>query len=298
MSTLTQESVISRERVAAPRTQLRRLRKLRFALSLGSVLLGIHLLIAAAAPLIAPYSPTQFNVSEVLKPPSRKHPFGTDQFGRDIFSRVVFGSRSILTLSVAATLFSLAAGTIIGLFAGYVGGVVDEIIMRLMDTLLAIPAMLLALLIVTMLGGATINLILGIGIVFTPRVARVVRSGVLGVTGLGYVEAARLRGEKVGYILLWEILPNIREILVVEGSLRFGYAILLGASLGFLGLGIQPPTPDWGLMISEARNLLAYAPWTVAFPSIAIGTLVVGTNLLSDALSREVWGAEAGRIGA
>lgn len=256
-----------------------------FAFWLGCVFVTAHLLLAIGGQWVATYSPTEFSYGEMLQAPSMKHLFGTDQFGRDIFSRVVYGGRVILLVGLLVTVCSVGLGMLVGLCSGYIGGWVDEITMRLMDAAMAIPTLLLALLILTTLGAGLLNLVVGITAVFIPRVARVVRSGVLGIRELGYIEAARLRGESTGYILGREILPNIWNILVVEASLRFGYAILLGASLGFLGSGIQPPTPDWGLMISEARNLLGYAWWTTAFPSLAIMTLVVGVNLLSDALS-------------
>jgi peptide/nickel transport system permease protein len=212
--------------------------------------------------------------------------FGTDQFGRDIFSRIIVGSRNILVLAASATALGLLLGITVGLIAGYYGGLLDEGLMRLTDVMMSFPSLLLALLILSTLGSSLINVIIGIAIVFTPRVARVVRSVVLGIRTQEFVDAARVRGESDLYIMAREILPNASSPIIVEGSIRISYAILLAAALGFLGLGIQPPAPDWGLQVSEGRNFILSAPWVVAFPALAIASLVVGANLLADGLGR------------
>lgn len=252
--------------------------------SLGILIITGYLLIGILGPAITPYSATQMQVDEILRPPTLRHPFGTDQYGRDILSRVLIGTRSILVLAVSSTIMGVFAGTFLGLVAAYLGGRPDEVLMRAMDILMALPMMLLAILILTTLGSSSGNLIVGIGVVFMPRVARVVRSAVLTVRDSGFVEAARLRGDSAAYIMLAEILPVIWEIVSVEAGLRFSYAILLSASLGFLGLGVQPPTPNWGLMVAEGRNFIAYAPWSVIFPALAIASLVVAVNLVNDVL--------------
>lgn len=252
----------------------------------GLAILAVHLLMAVLGPVVAPYPPTEFHLADKLQPPSGQYWFGTDDFGRDIFSRVLHGTRGIILLATTATVLGLLLGVTVGMIAGYLGGAIDEGLMRLMDALMAFPSLLLALLVVTMLGPAIQNVVLAIGLVFMPRVARVVRSVTLGLKTMEYVDAARVRGESRFAIMTREVLPNALTPIVVEGAIRISYAILLGASLGFLGLGVQPPTPDWGLMVSEARHYIGYASWLVIFPSLAIATLVIGVNLFADGLAR------------
>jgi peptide/nickel transport system permease protein len=242
----------------------------------------IYVFIAFFGPWLAPYSATDFNLGEALQPPSAVHPFGTDGFGRDVFSRVIIGARSILTLSAAATIIGVGIGGAWGLISGYLGGIVDEILMRVVDVLLALPGLLLAMLILTSLGPSEPNLVISIAAVFVPKSARVIRGAVLPIRTLGYVEAARLRGSSWLSIAFREILPNVADELAVETCLRFAYALLLISSLGFLGFGVQPPAPDWGLMINEARNFVTIAPWMLAFPALAIGTAVVAVTILAD----------------
>ena len=253
---------------------------------IGVALVGAHLLAALLAPLIAPFSPTEFHVEDKLLPPSGEYWLGTDQYGRDLFSRVVYGGRTALIIASGATALGLLLGGAMGTIAAYYGGKVDEALMRVSDALLSFPSLLLAMLVLTMVGPDLKNLVVGIAVVFSPRVARVTRSVVLGIRGREFVDAARLRGESGLYVMTQEILPNALGPLVVEGSIRVSYAILLVGTLGFLGLGVQPPSPDWGLAVSEARSFISVAPWLVLFPSAAIATAVVGANLLADALHR------------
>jgi peptide/nickel transport system permease protein len=243
-----------------------------------------YLLLAVFGSSIAPFSATDFNTGLPLKGPTQAHLFGTDGFGRDVFSRVLVGARTILLLSVAATGLGVGAGCVLGLISGYRGGIVDEILMRLVDVALALPGLLLALLILTSLGPSSLNLVIAIAIVFVPKSARIARSAVLPLRDLGYIEAARLRGARSLTIVFRELMPNVLPELTVEFCLRYAYALLLISSLGFLGFGVQPPTPDWGLMISEARNYVTIAPWAVLFPALAIGIIVVAVNALADAL--------------
>jgi peptide/nickel transport system permease protein len=245
---------------------------------------ALYVFVAVFGGLLAPFSPVDFNMTAVLKPPSWVHPFGTDGFGRDVLSRVLTGARSILMLATLSTAFGVAAGSALGLVSGYRGGLVDEALMRLVDILLALPGLLLAMLILTSLGSSPINLVLAIAIVFVPKSARVARSAVAPLRRLGYVEAARLRGTGWPSIVFRELLPNVQGELAVEFCLRFAYALLLISSLGFLGFGVQPPAPDWGLMISEARGIVMIAPWIVLFPALAIGIIVVAINVLADGL--------------
>jgi peptide/nickel transport system permease protein len=251
---------------------------------IGLALLVFWIVVAIAWPVLVPYDPNQFHTSARLQPPSAQFLFGTDQFGRDVFSRVLAGSRDILIVAPLATLVGVICGTCLGLIAGYYRGVVGEGVLRVMDAIMAFPVVTLTLLVVAMLGPSVTNVILVIGLVFTPRVARVVYASVLSVRDLNYVAAARLRGESSGYILFGEILPTITAPIVVEGTVRVGYAVFASATLSFLGLGIPPPAADWGLQIADARSFIQSAPWTVLFPALAIASLVIGVNLVSDGL--------------
>lgn len=260
----------------------------RDLLATPSVLAGggivlVFLIVALVGPAVAAYSATAFS-SQRLAPPSLAHPFGTDEFGRDMLSRVIGGARISGGLALAATVFSLVLGIPIGLVAGYFGGWADEILMRVTDALLSLPSLILALLIVASLGSGLQNVVLAIGVVYAPRIGRVIRSGVLGLRHAEFVQAARARGESSVYIMGSEILPNILSPLIVEASIRMGFALLLAASLSYLGLGVSPPTPDWGLMINDARQYMLQAPWLVIFPSLAVALAIVGFNLLGDGI--------------
>ncbi len=262
-----------------------RLRRAPASLVGGSIVL-FFLLTALFGPYLAPYGPTDQNLAAMLQPPSLGHWFGTDLFGRDVFSRVLVGSRDIFVLCGSGTLGAVAVGVFVGLAAGYQGGLWDEGLMRLMDVLLAIPALLLAMLLLAVVGPSYGNVLLVIVVLYIPMVSRVVRSVVLELKTKDFVEAARLRGESSLYIMFAELLPNALPPLVVEAAARFSYSIFLVASLGFLGLGVQPPSPDWGLMVAEARDSYALAPWVLAAPAAAISLLVVGVSLFSDGLRR------------
>jgi peptide/nickel transport system permease protein len=250
----------------------------------GLVVLGAWVICAIGWPVLTPYDPYQFHIDARLQPPSARFLFGTDQFGRDIFSRVLAGSRDILVVAPLATLVGIAAGTCLGLVAGYYRGLASEAVLRVMDAVMAFPIVTLTLLVVATLGPSLLNVLLVIGLVFTPRVARVVYASVLSVRDLNFVAAARLRGESDAYILAGEILPNVMGPIVVEATVRVGYAIFASATLSFLGLGVPPPASDWGLQIADARTFLQSAPWTVLFPALAIASLVIAVNLVSDGL--------------
>lgn len=255
-------------------------RKVALALS---ILLPI-IIVVSLGETVAPYDPVETHVADRFAGPGGKYLLGTDHLGRDLLSRVILGGQSSLALGFGAVAVSLAAGVPIGLFAGYVKGRPDEILMRLMDIMMSIPVLLLGILIVVALGSSLINVILAVGIVFTPRIARVTRSATLGVSEEPYVMAAEARGESTFNILFREILPNVTAPIIVEGSIRVGYAILIGTGLSFLGLGTGPPHPDWGFMIAEARSYMFDTPWFLLWPSVALVSTITATNLLGDGL--------------
>lgn len=256
------------------------------ASGLGTTLVLFFLLIALVGPFIAPYGQNEQIFAAARQPPSAEHWFGVDRLGRDVFSRVLLGARDIFALAGTGTLLAVLSGAAVGLLSGYIGGWVDEAFMRFFDSLLAMPALLLALLLLGTIGQSRQGILIVIVVVYTPIVARVVRSVVLGVKNKGFVEAARTQGEPLHAILLREILPSVLPALAVEGALRFSYAIFLVASLGFLGVGVQPPEPDWGLMVNEARQNVTQTPWSLYFPAAAIALLVIGVNLMADGLRK------------
>lgn len=264
----------------------------RPASAVGTTIVLVFLILALLGPLVAPYGENEQIVEDARQPPSLSHLFGTDHLGRDVFSRVVLGARDILSLAGFGTLLAVISGTVFGLVAGYLGGMVEEVIMRTFDSLLAIPALLLSLLLLGTLGPSRVSVLGVIVIVYTPIVARVVRSVVLAVKSKGFVETARTQGAPLGRILFQEILPSTLPALAVEAALRFSYAIFLVASLGFLGVGVQPPSPDWGLMVKEARNFVQQIPWAMSYPAGAIAVLVIGVNLMADGLKRVLQGTE------
>jgi peptide/nickel transport system permease protein len=251
----------------------------------GTALLAMHAGLALFGQALAPYDFAQMNVLHALEPPSRAFPGGTDQYGRDNLSRVMWGARPTLLLASASTLVGVGLGVVVGMLGAFYRGLLDEVLMRIVDALMALPALLLAMLLLTTAGTNRVYVILGIGIVFMPRSARVVRGIALSLAAAEFIDAARARGERGLYIIFAEMLPNAWAPIIVEVTIRFAYAILLATSLGFLGLGAQPPAPDWGLMVFEALPLLAQAPWLAILPAAAISSAVVGANLLGDALS-------------
>jgi peptide/nickel transport system permease protein len=259
----------------------RRLKRHPLALT-GMAVFAFFLLMAFIGPWVAPYEFQAQDIVARLKPPSWQHLCGTDQYGRDVFSRILVGSRGIFILGGAGTLLAGLIGVSLGLFSGYAGGLWDEILMRMLDIFLAFPPLLLALVILATIGPSLTSLILVVAILYVPMLARVTRSMVLDLKTKEFVEAAVTRGESRWYILFQEILPNAYAPLLVELSMRFSYAIFLVASLGFLGMGVQPPSPDWGLQINEARSYFTSAPWMLLFPALAISLLVVATNLMTD----------------
>ncbi len=251
----------------------------------GLLLIALFLAAALAGALgLTPYPPNQQHAKDRMQPPSRQYVFGTDEFGRDVYSRLIRGATNSLSIAFVSVALASVVGATLGTLAGYFGGRTDNTIMRIMDLFFAFPAILLALAIIAALGPGFRNTILAISIVYMPIFARVARGPVLTVRATEYVTAARCVGARDGRILGRHVLPNIAPPLIVQVSLALSWAILTEAGLSFLGLGIQPPEPSWGSMLSEARALLELAPWLAIFPGLAIMFCVLGFNLLGDGL--------------
>lgn len=278
---------------APPKTRrnwLRLWRQMPLSFRIGSLILLVHLLIAITGPFWAPYGYSQMGAGIPLSGMSLAHPFGIDQLGRDVFSRVVHGSWIVISLSLAGTLLGTLAGAVIGLLSGYVGGWIDEVVQRMLEALISIPFLVLALIAIAAAGtdysGNPVLLVLVVALVYAPRIARMARAAAIDIATRDYVTVARLRGEKAWSVMRRELLPNATSVLLVEFALRAGYAPVLIGSLGFLGFGLRPPTPEWGLMISENRALLIVSPSTVLGPGLALASLVVGLNLFTEGLAR------------
>lgn len=256
---------------------------------IGAIVIACWIFCALFPGLVAPYDPIFDNQLATGESPSRAHPFGTDTNGRDVLSRVLAGSRNILLIAPAATLLGTVLGTILGLLTGYLRGIFDDVASRFIDAVLSLPLIVTAILIVTAVGNSSRwVVVLIIGLIFTPLVSRTVRAAVLAEAELDYVEAARLRGERAPYVMLSEILPNVLSPVVVEFTVRLGYAIFAVASLTFIGFGVQPPSPDWAAQINQYWTLIDPYWWMTLFPALAIASLVVAVNLVTDGI-REVY---------
>ncbi len=256
-------------------------------LIVGAVLAGFWVFWAIVGSRLTPHDPLEIS-DAILLGPGADYWFGTDSLGRDVLSRVLAGATDTMKVAPLATLLGIVGGTTVGLVTGYFRGWVDDTISRVIDALLALPLIVIAVTALVALGSSNVTLIIVIGVVFTPIVARTVRATVLGERELDYVSAAKLRGERAPYIMFAEILPNIIGPIVVEATVRLGYAIFAVAGLTFLGFGVQPPSPDWSLQIADNYTLLNAGTyeWTVLFPSLAIATLIVGVNLIADGLQQ------------
>jgi len=270
------------ERAAAPAA--RTWRRLPAKLWVGTGIVGVLVLLAALAPLIAPYPYDGMSILKRFKPPSAEHWFGADDYGRDVLSRTLYGAHLSLLMGFLATVITVAVGVPLGLIAGYKRGWIDEWLMRAMDVLMSFPPIMLGLLVLAVTRPSLWKTIIAVGIVYVPGMVRLARSVTLNLVHEDFIQAAHARGERMGYILLSELLPNAWPPIMVEASLRFTFAILLGATLSFLGMGAQPPSSDWGLMISEARPFIDRAPWIALAPGIAMCVTVIGINLLGDGL--------------
>ena len=269
--------------------------------TVGLIIVLFWVLVAICAPLLTPYSPTDQDFTAQNQGPSRAHPLGTDSLGRDLWARLIYGARVVLVILPLSERFwlpggtalwgvflGLVAGATLGLMGGYLGGWIDEVVMRLLDAMMAFPVILLYMIIIAAIGASATNVVLAIAIVGTPGIARLVRSLTLDIRTRDYIRAAELRGESPWYIMFVEILPNARGPIIVDAMLRVGYAIFAMGTLGFLGLGLPPPSPDWGSMVAKGRKfILSGSPWAALWPSVAIASLVVGLNLFADGLREE-----------
>jgi peptide/nickel transport system permease protein len=267
----------------------------------GLLIVLFWVLVAIFAPLLTPYGPTEQDYTAQNQPPSGAHILGTDSLGRDLWSRLIYGARVVLVIlpisesfwlpggtAIWGVLLGLLAGSTLGLMGGYLGGWVDEVVMRLLDAMMAFPVILLYMIIIAAVGASATNVVLAIAIVGVPGIARLVRSLALDIRTRDYIRAAETRGENPFYIMFVEILPNARGPIIIDAMLRVGYAIFAMGTLGFLGLGLPPPSPDWGSMVAKGRQfILSGSPWAALWPSVAIASLVVGLNLFADGLREE-----------
>jgi peptide/nickel transport system permease protein len=252
--------------------------------SIGTIIVLVLVVLTLAAPIVARYDPTTMDTTAPLKSPSFLHWFGTDNFGRDVYSRTLFGYRASLTAAVGSVAIALLFGIPLGLIAGYFGAFADNLVMRTMDVLLAFPAILWVIALVGVLGTSTEVLALAIGVIYIPIIARVMRGATFALKGVEFVDGARALGASEASIVLRHVLPNAISPVIVQTSILMGIAILIEAALSFIGLGTQPPDPSLGLMLSDGRNIMQEAPWVVIFPGLAIVAAVLGFNLIGDGL--------------
>ena len=261
----------------------------------GIFLVVVTVLVALLSPLLAPYNPVATDADNALAGATLRHPLGTDQYGRDVLSRLLLGGRFALTVALLATIAAVVTGTIIGTLAAFYGRLVDSAISRVLDAILAVPAILALLLIVSVFGNTIPVLVLAITVVYAPAVALVVRGATRPVLTSDYVRAARARGERSVPIITREVLPNILDVILVEFAMRASWVVLLVSTLSFLGFGVNPPSPDWGLMIQENRTALTVAPSGTLAPIVALAVLVIGLNLAADGLGKYLGVDRAGR---
>ncbi len=250
----------------------------------GLLIVGAYLLMAVCAPFLATHDPVLQDLSVALQPPNGEHWLGTDSFGQDVYSRVLYGARLALWIGFASVSLGLLGGMSIGLIAGLVGGPIEWALMRLVDSILAFPEIILAMAFIAVLGLGVENLIYALGVSFIGPFARIVRSDVLQVKALPFIEAAQLMGVSSWRIILRHLLPNVMSSLLVQAGIRISTAILLASGLSFFGIGVVPPTPDWGLIIAEGRGFITMAPWISGFPGAALAILLIGLTLLGDGL--------------
>jgi len=254
----------------------------------GLVLVAFHIVLAIVSPAIAPYDFKELSAQLILNSPSAEHWFGTDNLGRDVFTRTMLGGRQAILVTTISTVLAITWGGLLGVLLGLVGGRLDEFLMRLVDAFLSLPWILVLLLIVVMIGFTPGVLILTLGFFYGIPVIRMARAATHDVVALDFVTAARARGESRFTIVRKELLPNVLDVLLVEGAMRWSWMLLAFSSLSFLGFGVTPPTPDWGLMISDARSFMSFAPWAALAPVVALSSLIIGINLSADALAKAI----------
>ena len=252
----------------------------------GLILVAFHIALAIVSPAIAPYDFRELSAQIILNEPSSEHWFGTDNLGRDVFTRTMLGGRQALLVTTISTILAIIWGGLLGVLLGLVGGRLDELLMRLVDAFLCLPWILVLLLIVVMVGSGPAVLIPTLGFFYGIPVIRMARAATHDVVALDFVTAARARGEARSTIVRRELLPNVLDVLLVEGAMRWSWMLLAFSSLSFLGFGVAPPTPDWGLMISDARSFMSLAPWAALAPVAALSSLIIGINLSADALAK------------
>ena len=252
----------------------------------GLILVAFHVGLAIVSPAIAPYDFRELSAQMILNAPSSEHWFGTDNLGRDVFTRTMLGGRQALIVTTVSTVLAITWGGLLGVLLGLVGGRLDELLMRVVDAFLSMPWILVLLLIVVMVGSGPGVLILTLGFFYGIPVIRMSRAATHDVVAVDFVTAARARGESRSTIVRRELLPNVLDVLLVEGAMRWSWMLLAFSSLSFLGFGVTPPTPDWGLMISDARSFMSFAPWAALAPVIALSSLIIGINLSADALAK------------
>ena len=252
----------------------------------GLILVAFHIVLAIVSPVIAPYDFRELSAQIILNEPSSEHWFGTDNLGRDVFTRTMLGGRQALLVTTISTILAIIWGGLLGVLLGLVGGWLDEILMRLVDAFLCLPWILVLLLVVVMVGSGPAVLIPTLGFFYGIPVIRMARAATHDVVALDFVTAARARGEARSTIVRRELLPNVLDVLLVEGAMRWSWMLLAFSSLSFLGFGVAPPTPDWGLMISDARSFMSLAPWAALAPVAALSSLIIGINLTADGLAK------------
>ncbi len=252
----------------------------------GLILVAFHVVLAIVSPVIAPYDFRELSAQIILNAPSSEHWFGTDNLGRDVFTRTILGGRQALLVTTISTVLAITWGGLLGVLLGLVGGRLDDLLMRLVDAFLCLPWILVLLLIVVTVGFGPGVLIVTLGFFYGIPVIRMARAATHDVVALDFVTAAQARGESRSTIVRRELVPNVLDVLLVEGAMRWSWMLLAFSSLSFLGFGVTPPTPDWGLMISNARSFMSFAPWAALAPVVALSSLIIGINLSADALAK------------
>jgi peptide/nickel transport system permease protein len=279
--------MMQQETLLPPRKKFETLRRVlkNKKCSFGLALILIFVASAILAPLITSYSPESQDLTRSLSPPSSNHILGTDILGRDVLSRILYGARISMFIALASIGLALGISIPLGVASGYYGGLLDQVIMRIIDVLMAFPSILLAIFFISVLGTGLNNLIIAIGIFTIPTFVRLIRASALAIREEEYIMAAKALGERDFNIIIRYVLPNCTPVIVVQSTLRFGLSILTAAGLGFLGIGVQPPLPEWGLMVSEAKDFLLTSPYVIVFPCIAIALLTLGFNFFGDGLN-------------